>query len=216
MADRPTTAPRRQQRGRERRDAIVDATVAILEAEGLEGITHRRVADTAGVPLAATTYYFTSKDDLMQAAMGRLINREAAVFGQIAAAVTTGGSMTVEDGVEALIDYHRYLLRERRLAQFAEFELYLRMARTNPGAEELRGWPQAFREVAVVALEALGARDPQRDGHALVALIHGLILHALTAPDPDRFADDVMAPVLRAWFTQVLDAPGPPVASGRD
>lgn len=216
MAKQPTTAPRRQQRGRERRGAIVEATLGILETEGLEGVTHRRVADAAGVPLAATTYYFSSKDDLMQAAMGRLIEREAAIFEQIAAAVTTGGSMSVQDGVEALIDYHRYLLRERRLAQFAEFELYLRMARTSPGTDELRGWPQAFREVAVVALQALGARNPGRDGHALVALIHGLILHALTAPDPDRFADEVMAPVLRAWFAQVLDAPGPSVASGRD
>jgi DNA-binding transcriptional regulator YbjK len=215
MDDRAPTAPRRQQRGRERRDAIVAATLAIVEAEGLEGVTHRRVADAAGVPLAATTYYFSSKDDLVQAAMGRLIEREAVVFGQIADAVTTGGSMTIEDGVEALIDYQVYLVRERRLAQFAEFELYLRVARTTPGTAELRGWPQAFREVAEAALAALGAPNPSRDGHALVALIHGLVLHALTAPDPDAFAEGVMAPVLRSWFTQVLTAQ-PAVASTTD
>jgi hypothetical protein len=149
----------------------------------------------------------------MEAAMGRLIEREAAVFRKIADAVTTGGSMTIDDGVEALIDYHLYLLRERRLAQFAEFELYLRVARTTPGTAELHGWPQAFREVAEAALGALGATNPRRDGHALVALIHGLVLHALTAPDPEDFAERVMAPVLRAWFVQVL---GHSVASGSD
>ena len=200
----PPPAPRRQQRGQERRDAIVDATLRILEAEGLEGVTHRRVADTAGVPLAATTYYFSSKEDLMQAAMGRLIAREAKVFGAIADAVGAGGSMSIDEGVEALIAYQHYLIREKRLAQFAEFELYLRVARTTPGTDELRAWPQAFREVAEVALEQLGATDPRRDGHALVALIHGLVLHALTAPDPDAFAEEVMAPVLRSWFAQVL------------
>jgi DNA-binding transcriptional regulator YbjK len=204
MATEPSTAPRRQQRGVERRDAIVDATLSILEAEGLEGITHRRVADAAGVPLAATTYYFSSKDDLMQAAMGRLIEREAAIFGVIAEGVTTAGAMTLDEGVEALIAYHGYLLREKRMAQFAEFELYLRMARTTPGTDELRGWPQAFREVAEAALEALGAPDPRRDAHALVALIHGLTLHALTAGDPDAYATEVMAPVLRSWFAQVV------------
>lgn len=205
MAESPTTtSPRRQRRGRERRDAIIAATLVILEAEGLEGITHRRVADAAAVPLAATTYYFASKDDLMQAAMGRLIEREATVFRGIADAVTSAGAMTVDEGVEALVEYHRYLLRERRPAMFAEFELYLRIARTAPGTQELRGWPQAFREVAEAALEALGAAEPRRDAQALVALIHGLILHALTAPDPARFTDEVMTPVLHAWFTQVL------------
>jgi DNA-binding transcriptional regulator YbjK len=209
------TSPRRQQRGRERRDAIVAATLAIVEIEGLEGVTHRRVADAAGVPLAATTYYFSSKEELMQAAMGRLIEREAAVFRQIADAVGTGGSMTVDEGVRALVDYHSYLLRERRLAQFAEFELYLRVARTTPGTDALRGWPAAFREVAEAALAALGAANPQRDAHALVALIHGLTLHALTAPEPDTYSEKVIAPVLHAWFHQVLGATLP-VASASD
>lgn len=209
MAEPLTTPPpRRQRRGQERRDTIIDATLVILESEGLEGITHRRVAEAAAVPLAATTYYFASKDDLMQAAMGRLIAREAAVFRQIAEAVTSAGAMTLDEGVEALVEYHRYLLRERRPAMFAEFELYLRIARTAPGTQELRGWPQAFREVAEAALEALGAAEPQRDAQALVALIHGLILHALTASDPAAFTDEVMTPVLHAWFTQVLAGVG--------
>ncbi|WP_354700150.1 TetR family transcriptional regulator [Paraconexibacter sp. AEG42_29] len=206
MAGESGTEPRRQQRGVERREAIVEATLSILEAEGLEGVTHRRVADAAGVPLAATTYYFSSKDDLMQAAMAALIDREAAIFGAIATGVTTAGAMSINEGVEALIAYQRYLLREKRMAQFAEFELFLRMARTTPDDDTHRGWPQAFREVAEVALERLGAAEPRREAHALVALIHGLVLHALTAQDPDAFADDVMAPVLRAWFAQVVGA----------
>ncbi|MCW3038836.1 MAG: Transcriptional regulator, TetR [Solirubrobacterales bacterium] len=204
MGGADSTAPRRQQRGRERRDAIVDATLALLETEGLEAVTHRRVAEEAGVPLAATTYYFSSKEDLMQAAMTRLIEREAKIFGVIAEAVTTGGSMSVDEGVEAIIAYEHYLIREKRLSQFAEFELYLRVARTAADSDEVRLWPQAFREVAEAALSALGADNPRRDGHALVALIHGLVLHALTAPDPDVFAEEIMAPVLRSWFTQVL------------
>lgn len=215
MQEREATAPRRQQRGLERRDAIVDATLSILESEGLEGVTHRRVADAAGVPLAATTYYFSSKEDLMQAAMGRLIEREAKVFGAIADAVGGGGSMSIDEGVEALIAYQHYLIREKRMAQFAEFELYLRVARTASGSDALGQWPQAFREVAEAALTALGAAQPRRDGHALVALIHGLVLHALTAQDPDRFADEVMAPVLRGWFAQVL-RPDDVVATSSD
>ncbi|MCW2958631.1 MAG: TetR family transcriptional regulator [Solirubrobacterales bacterium] len=208
MADTPQPAPRRQQRGRERRDAIIQATVSILREEGLEGVTHRRVADAAGVPLAATTYYFSSKEQLMEAAMSRLIQREAELLDEIARGVAEGGSLTAEEGIDALVQHLRAGMQERRLVAFAEFELYLRMARTTPGSPELHDWPQAFLKVAETALAALGAAEPRRDAHTLVALIHGLAIHGLTAADPERFADEVTVPVIRAWCRQVLPAAG--------
>jgi DNA-binding transcriptional regulator YbjK len=165
------------------------------------------VADAADVPLAATTYYFSSKEDLMQAAMESLIAREAASVQVIAENVTQLGAMTVEQGVEALISWQIELLRTRRLAQFAEFELYLRVARTAPRPDDLPEWPGAFLDVAVAAMRALGSEEPDRDGRALVALIHGLVLHALVSKDPE-FPERVLAPVLRAWFAQALPAGG--------
>ena len=63
--------PRRRAAGRaaqgaERRAVILAATVRILRSRGLAAVTHRRVAEEADVPLAATTYYFSSKDELGQ------------------------------------------------------------------------------------------------------------------------------------------------------
>jgi DNA-binding transcriptional regulator YbjK len=208
MADTHQPAPRRQQRGRERRDAIVEATVSILAKEGLEGVTHRRVADAAGVPLAATTYYFSSKEQLMEAAMARLIRREAEQLDAIARGVAEGGSMTTDEGIDALVEHLRAGVQERRLVGFAEFELYLRMARTTPGSPELHDWPQAFLKVAEAALAALGAEAPERDAHTLVALIHGLAIHGLTASDPEAFVDEVTVPVIRAWCRQILPSAG--------
>ena len=189
---------RRQQRGEERRQAIVEATLRIIQADGLEGVTHRRVADEAEVPLAATTYYFSSKEDLMRAAMECLIASEAGRLQVIADAVA-GADITLAEGVEAVIAWQLGLLREQPLAQFAEFELFLRVARTAPPGAGVPAWAAGFREVARGALEALGAEDPVQDAHALVALVHGLVLHALTSGDPD-FPENVLAPVLRDWF----------------
>ena len=203
MAGTAGAGRRRQQRGEERHQALVDATLQIIEDEGLEGVTHRRVADAAGVPLAATTYYFSSKEDLMQAAMEAHIAREAEALQRIADDVTATGSMSVQQGVEALIEWQVTMLRDHRSAQFAEYELYLRVARTAPRPDDLPVWPQAFRNVAVQALGALGARDPERAGPTLVALVHGLVLHSLVSGDPD-FPEKVLAPALRDWFAQVL------------
>lgn len=59
-AGRPLTA-----KGAERRAALVAAGGALFLESGTEGFTHRAVAQRAGVPLSATTYYFDSLEDLL-------------------------------------------------------------------------------------------------------------------------------------------------------
>lgn len=203
MDSDPQTGRRRQQRGEERRQALIEATLRIIEEEGLEGVTHRRVADAAGVPLAATTYYFSSKEDLMQAAMESLIARDTESLRVIADLVLERGSMSLEEGIEAIIGWQAELLRSHRMQRFAEFELYLRVARTAPRPDDLPDWPHAFHEVACAALKALGLEDPDREAKAMVALVHGLVLHGLVSKDPD-YIDHVFVPVLRAYCAQLF------------
>ncbi|WP_323846902.1 TetR/AcrR family transcriptional regulator [Microbulbifer magnicolonia] len=58
---------RRAQRAdsRQRRKAILEATLRLIVKEGIRGIRHRAVAREASVPLAATTYYFKDLNDLI-------------------------------------------------------------------------------------------------------------------------------------------------------
>lgn len=74
-ARRPAPEPRRQSRGAQRRDAIVRAAADLILEHGPNGLTHRTVAARADVPLAATTYYFSGLDELVDAA-GRLLVSE--------------------------------------------------------------------------------------------------------------------------------------------
>jgi DNA-binding transcriptional regulator YbjK len=71
-APRKPRAPRRQSRGAERRDAIVRAAAELILEDGPSAVTHRTVAARADVPLAATTYYFSGLDELVETA-GRLL-----------------------------------------------------------------------------------------------------------------------------------------------
>jgi len=50
---------------RERRRAILEATLRVIVKEGMRGVRHRAVAKEADVPLAATTYYFKDINDLI-------------------------------------------------------------------------------------------------------------------------------------------------------
>src|SRR3954467_8683342 len=59
----------RKVRGEKRRTELIEATLRIIERNGVAGVTHRTVAAEAGVPTTSTTYHFSSLDDLLIAAL---------------------------------------------------------------------------------------------------------------------------------------------------
>lgn len=65
-------------KGERRRHALVCAAAELLCEGGFEAVRHRAVADRAGLPLASTTYYFSSLDDLIETAVDHLGTAEVA------------------------------------------------------------------------------------------------------------------------------------------
>jgi len=65
---------------------LLEATEQCLHRYGLSGLSTRRVADAARMPLSQIHYHFGSKEDLVLALLGykneRLLNRQAAMYGQ--------------------------------------------------------------------------------------------------------------------------------------
>src|ERR1700752_1890458 len=59
-------------KGERRRYALVSAAAELLCEGGFEAVRHRAVARRAGLPLASTTYYFSSLDDLIPSAGAHL------------------------------------------------------------------------------------------------------------------------------------------------
>src|SRR3989442_9948359 len=56
-------------KGERRRAALVEAAAKLLMEGGFDAVRHRAVAQRAGLPLASTTYYFDSLDELIEAAL---------------------------------------------------------------------------------------------------------------------------------------------------
>ena len=70
------TRGRRDRRGEQRRAELLEAAIHLIGAHGLDAVTHRAVAAEAGVPPASTSYYFRSKDELIDEALRTLATRE--------------------------------------------------------------------------------------------------------------------------------------------
>ena len=64
-------------KGERRRDALVSAAADLLCEGGIDAVRHRAVAARAGLPLASTTYYFSSLDDLIAKAVEYVGMRES-------------------------------------------------------------------------------------------------------------------------------------------
>lgn len=64
----------------QRRERILAATLDHIAEEGVAGVSHRRIAVRADVPLGSMTYHFAGIDDLLREAFTRFADEIVAVF----------------------------------------------------------------------------------------------------------------------------------------
>ncbi len=56
----------------ERRELILETVIKLLSARGLEGVTHRAVDESAGLPQGSSSYYYPKKAGMLVAASEHL------------------------------------------------------------------------------------------------------------------------------------------------
>jgi DNA-binding transcriptional regulator YbjK len=165
-----------QARGEERRERILRATLAVIATSGIAGVTHRRVAEEAGVPLGSLTYWFATKDDLLRDALRRFVGEEAERLREVSGALDTGA-----DPAEVALQFAGILENAPGPEQVAQFELYLEAAR-NPALRDIAAECfRAYEEVAAAALRAVGVADPAAAAPLFVSLSDGLGLRRQAA-----------------------------------
>ncbi|WP_330262110.1 TetR/AcrR family transcriptional regulator [Streptomyces griseorubiginosus] len=172
--DRPRAGEGRRVRRHdpERRTRILDAALDVLVTDGAGGITHRKVAARADVPLGSVTYHFSSLAELQAQAFAWYVEQRTAQFADLFTQVATR-----EDLIEVLVDLVQGGPSRRRSAVLG-FELHLAAVR-NPALRALtQQWTTDSR--AVLARFT----GPQTAAH-LDALLEGLIMHALLATEPE-------------------------------
>jgi AcrR family transcriptional regulator len=175
------------------RQRLLVATRACIGAKGLAATTSRDIAGEAGVNLAAITYHFGSKDELVAAA---LLDALRAWLAPTLAVLTGDGdaparALAAIGTLTATFDDHR-----------EEAPAYLQALVEAPRLEPLRAglvdlWAE-LRQLLATQLDDMRRRgelpawvDPDAMASLLLAVANGLVLQA--SVDPDGPAPAAMA-----------------------
>ncbi|WP_227984551.1 TetR/AcrR family transcriptional regulator [Nocardia spumae] len=199
--DAPATSDSRSLR----RDAIREAALDLAASGGNRAITHHAIDDRLGIARGSTSYYYRTRQHLLEAAIEHLAATSRAAF-DTARAVPDTRDDPLDGAAELITGQLDLLLGDRRRDSLARYAL----AADTAGNEELR------RALAVclfslpaaeALLTSLGAPDPEQAARDLISLLEGLLfdrLHGLRSlleitPDTAASRDD-LRPTIRRWL----------------
>jgi AcrR family transcriptional regulator len=186
------------------RERILRATLEVIAADGVGGITNRRVAAAAGVSLGSLTYHFSSQSELLRESLltyvedqtSRLeaIARELAARDPTLEQVSEEIERIVASGVEVR-------------GEIAELELYLHAARDSELREAASRCFDAHERFAASALRAMGVEDAEAHAPVVVALMTGLAVRRLAGGG--RTADGTSQALIAVVSGLVAGDPSP-------
>jgi DNA-binding transcriptional regulator YbjK len=205
-ATRVPTRGRRDPRGELRRSELLEAAIHLIGARGLDAVTHRAIAAEAGVSAASTSYYFRSKDELIDEALSTLATREIERLRERREALGAGAA-DLEATTAALAAWvEEQLTPEGRVAMLAQYQLQLEAARRPEARDILAAWKEGTDDLAETAMRSLGAADVETSGILLVCAIDGLRLR-LMASGHEPLRGDALRAVLRALLVGLVGEP---------
>ena len=167
-------------RGAARREALLEAVLRIVAEVGPDAVTHRRVAEVAGLPLASTTYWFDSKEHLLTAALELAAERDTARLLEYGAAMERS-DVDPLDAVVGAIGECDDGSQPNRGSLIATFALLLEAARRPALREIAKRWTEAYLLTLSRLLERAGSASPRDDAELLIGATDGLLLEQLAS-----------------------------------
>lgn len=191
-------------KGERRRYALVSAAADLLCEGGFEAVRHRAVASRAGLPLASTTYYFSSLDDLIEKAVEHVGTLEAEQLKCRVAALSRRrrGAESIADVLVDLLvgDAPGARVTEQLISRY---ERYIACAR-QPALRDLQRRILQQRADAVVEVVTRSGRTAHSELlTALVCAIDGAMVAALVGNGEGPRA------TARATLVDVIDVLAP-------
>jgi len=191
-------------KGERRRYALISAASELLREGGFEAVRHRAVAQRAGLPLASTTYYFSSLEDLIAHAVEHIGMLEVA---QLRARITElsrrrrSAETTADILVELLVGEEN---GERSTEQLiSRYERCIVCSR-HPELRDIQRRILHQRSDAVAeAVERSGRIARVEMAYSLICMVDGAVMAALV--------DDLQGPraAARAAVVDVIDMLAP-------
>ncbi len=182
----------------DRREQLIDATIAVMRRQGVQSVTLRVIAAEAKASLAAVHYCFADKDALLHAAVERWLRNM----------ITGSLSIPSGEGLKAslmrIAEYYWQTLENTPDDILAELELVLWAARgRSEGSVTLEIYPRYIHELSEVferELKTTGeicSWKTEQLAQALLVIIDGCSLQFLSRPNLAEH---------RALYSKLLDA----------
>jgi DNA-binding transcriptional regulator YbjK len=167
---------------------LLDAALQVVAEAGVEAVTHRRVAEVARLPLASTTYWFESKEQMLTEALERAADRDLERLRALLGETSERTSDPVGLAVDTILGPSADSGQTSRGWLLATYTLMLEAAR-RPGLRKvMRRWTDAYMEALPPLLAAAGSRHPRSDAELLLAAADGLLVDQLASDDTSDLA----------------------------
>jgi DNA-binding transcriptional regulator YbjK len=163
------------------RGRLLDAALAIIDSDGIRGLTHRRLEDAAGLARGSARYHLGTNDQIIAATLEHAALRESrmieAALAQFGLDALTGSQASLPKMAAALVS----TLLENPGAIRARYDLLLEATRRPSLKAEAQRWRAHFVSTTELALTTAGLDEPHTTALLLVAMIDGLTLDAVIA-----------------------------------
>ncbi|MEM7738330.1 MAG: TetR family transcriptional regulator [Deinococcota bacterium] len=169
----------------ERQQTILEATIQLLAEQGLAGVTHRAVDAAAGLPQGSTSYYYSKKMVLLEAAAHHLVDlfdeggdEVRQTFADLISAGKTDEAITfVAEDLLKCVDEHQMLL-------LAYVELTLAGTRFNELKPLSNRLAEANRKPIAFFLKLLTATISNEEVNMCTGILDGIALSHITQQSP--------------------------------
>ncbi|WP_370330369.1 TetR/AcrR family transcriptional regulator [Mycolicibacterium hippocampi] len=166
-------------KGERRRYALVSAAADLLCEGGFDAVRHRAVARRAGLPLASTTYYFSSLEDLIAKAVEHVGTRESVELRERVATLSRrrrGAESIADILVDLLVGDSPERVTEQLISRY---ERLIACAR-QPSLRDIQRRILAQRTTAVLEVVERSGRSVRAELlTALVCAVDGAVVAAL-------------------------------------
>ena len=173
-------------RGAATRTTLLRAAVAVVDREGLDAVTTRRVAEEAGLPHGTVHYWFADKADLLRGVMDIMLeDARATIVGETPRQALDATLTQIHEGFVdlpmgrqlALLEFTLAAARNESLRPLA---LQLYEVYASAGREILAPWADEAEESLPGGTHALA--------RLVAAVIDGLTLAGIAGSDPRELA----------------------------
>src|SRR3954452_13520284 len=179
-----------------RRREILEATLRVIGESGVNSVTHRAVAEEAGVALASTTYYFDSKGALVEEALELMIARS---IEDVRRFTTCPSEISREELIDRIVGFADAQVNDPNAFVLAQYELMLEAGREEYLRPLARRWTIAYMDGFERVVRSAGL--PERATEIVTNFVEGAVLNQVTTP-----SDDFLEARFRPLLTDLVSA----------